>query len=255
MPLSKNKLKYIRSLHKKKFRQKYNKFIVEGDKIVQEILQAPNVEIEQLLALEPWLTAQQALWQQLSAEKVEAVTESELRQISTLQTPNQAVLIAEQFTPRVDETVVCTDWSLYLDGIQDPGNFGTILRTADWFGIRHVFCSRDCVDLYNTKVLQATMGAFLRVSVIEMAFAEWKAQFPDVPTYGTVLDATSFFNARITDSGLLVLGNEGKGISADILAALDERITIPAHHAYGAESLNVGVATGILCAAVRHFSK
>ncbi len=252
MSLSKNKSKYIRSLRKKKFRQKYNKFIVEGDKIVQEILQSAVLEVELLVALDSWLEANQNLWQHLPAEKIEAVDANELCQISTLQTPNQTLLIAEQLDTSIDEELVRSDWSLYLDGIQDPGNVGTILRTADWFGIRHVFCSRDCVDLYNTKVLQATMGAFLRVRIIELAFPEWKKRFPDVPAYGTVLHATSLFNARISKSGILVLGNEGNGISADILAQLDEQVTIPAHPAGGAESLNVGVATGVLCAAVRH---
>jgi len=255
MSLSKNKSKYIRSLHKKKFRQKYNKFIVEGDKIVQEILQSPTVKIELLLALDPWLEAHHDLWQHLPEDNVEAVSQSELRQISTLQTPNQTLLVAEQLHPTIDEELVRSDWSLYLDGIQDPGNLGTILRTADWFGIRHVFCSQDCVDVYNTKVLQATMGAFLRVRVIELAFPDWKSRFPNVPAYGTVLHATSLFNARISKSGILVLGNEGNGISADILAQLDEQVTIPPHPTGGAESLNVGVATGILCAAVRHFGK
>lgn len=248
--LSKNKVKYINSLSAKKFRQQYHKFVAEGDKIVQEILQAASLKIELLVATESWLEANRPLIR-LSPAQIESVTEAELKKVSSLTTPHQALIVADYLPTSIEENVVRNDWSLYLDGIQDPGNMGTILRTADWFGIQHVFCSKTCVDVYNPKVLQASMGAFLRVKVVELSFLDWKKQFPALPVYGTLLHGNSLHNVHFEKSGILVLGNEGNGISTDILPYLDKKITIPKHPQGGAESLNVGVATGILCAAIR----
>ena len=142
--------------------------------------------------------------------------------------------------------------SLYLDGIQDPGNMGTILRIADWFGVDCVFSSPDCVDPYNPKVIQATMGAFLRVSCIETTIERLHEEHPGLPIYGAVMDGENVFHANLkSKEGIIVIGNEGRGISSEAESLLSQRISIPPAAHSGAESLNAAVATGILCAVFR----
>jgi TrmH family RNA methyltransferase len=144
------------------------------------------------------------------------------------------------------------DLILYADGIQDPGNLGTILRIADWFGIRALICSPDTVDWQNPKVIQASMGAFLRVQVIEVDWDTLKAQLPDVPTYATVMEGQNVMEAEIGANGIVVIGNEGKGIRPSVLEDCPHQLSIPRHERGGAESLNAGIATGIILAALRH---
>ncbi len=247
--ITKNKLKYIRSLQQKKFRQKYNKFIAEGDKLVLEILQSKRTKIELLVGTADWVQAHASLLRQIG--EIIPVSERELKQVSALPTPNQALVIAEMLAPEIIPERVQNDWSLYLQTIQDPGNMGTILRIADWFGIQHVFCSFDSADIYNPKVIQSTMGAFLRTQLIRMPFEELTNRFPDLPTYGAVLHGNSIYTHAFPSKGILVMGNESKGLPKDLQAQLDQLITIPAHRVSGMESLNVGVATGIICAALR----
>lgn len=249
MPISKNKAKYIRSLRQKKFRQKYNKFIAEGDKLALEILQSPRTKIELLLATPQWLDKYAPLLKKV--QEILSVSETELKTLSALHTPNQVLLVADIPTNVIDTAVVQNDWSLYLSTIQDPGNMGTILRIADWFGVQHIFCSNDTVDVYNSKVVQSTMGAFLRTQIIEMRFEDFQTQFPDVPSFGAVLNGTSVYANPLPQNGILVMGNESKGLAKDLQLQLHHRITIPAHRASGMESLNVGVATGIICAEIR----
>ena len=245
--LSNNVVKYIRSLKLKKFRQKYNNFVVEGDKIVREMLQAKNTKIENIYALSSWIKTNDDLLK-FHKDKLIPVTEKELKKISTLKSPNEALVVASIPEDHYDEQSVKSGISLYLDGIQDPGNMGTIIRIADWFGIETVFCSWNCADLYNTKVLQATMGAFLRVKVVEIDFENLIARFPKLPVYGTVLGGENIFTAKLQPNGIIVIGSEGQGISAAIERRLDYKITIPSHAKSGAESLNAAVATGIVCA-------
>jgi len=147
--------------------------------------------------------------------------------------------------------MVQNDLSLFLDGIQDPGNMGTILRIADWFGIAHVFCANGCVDVYNSKVVQSSMGAFLRVKAIPSSYEAIKADFPTLPSYATTLHGANVFTNELTSNGLIMIGNEGKGLSEALIHAANHRITIPSFSESGAESLNAGVATGIICAAFR----
>ena len=176
------------------------------------------------------------------------VSEEELQKISFLKTPNEVLIVAEAFDNQVDEATVLNGVSLFLDGIQDPGNMGTIIRTADWFGIESIFCSPNCVSLYNSKVLQSTMGAFLRVKVIELSFEELKNKFLNLPVYGTILGGENIFESHLEDKGIIVIGSEGNGISDSVIEQLDYRITIPTNSVNGSESLNAAVATGIVCA-------
>ncbi len=250
MAISKNKLKYIRSLRQKKFRQKYNKFIAEGDKLSLEILQSERINIELLVGVEEWVEQYRPLLRK--CEETIVVSERELKQMSALQTPNQVLVVADIPTNTIDEAIVQSDWSLYLETIQDPGNIGTILRIADWFGIQHVFCSPDTADIFNSKVIQSTMGAFLRTRIVRITFEDLQHRFPDVPSYGAVLRGKSIYKQKLPSNGILVMGNESKGIPAAMQAQLSGLITIPPHRASGMESLNVGVATGIICAALRN---
>ncbi|MBL7793767.1 MAG: RNA methyltransferase, partial [Saprospiraceae bacterium] len=162
MAISKNTVKFVKSLHQKKFRQKYDIFVVEGDKMAREMLGQSAVAVEQVYAVEAWATTYAGLLRGRNDLDLVIVTERELSQISSLTTPNQVLVVAHKPDWEWPSLLHFTR-ALYLDGIQDPGNMGTILRIADWFGIPFVFCSDTCVDVFNSKVIQASMGAFLRV--------------------------------------------------------------------------------------------
>lgn len=251
MPLSKNTEKYIRSLSQKKFRQLYNKFIGEGDKLVKEILINQRIKIEILLALEEWYEENEHLVKSRPL-KVQIVTTKELQKISQLKTPNQVLVVAEQLEVQLNPEKVESDWSLYLDRIQDPGNMGTLLRIADWFDIRTVFCAPNSAEIYNPKVIQASMGAFLRVQFLEIDFEPLMQQFPYLPTYATVMDGKSIHDKdQEFPKGLIILGNEGKGIAPEIIAKASHRISIPRYGKSQMESLNVAVAAGIICASLK----
>ncbi len=245
--ISKNKIKYLRSLKLKKFRQKYNNFTVEGEKIALEILQSQNVEIEAIIATEDWKNKQ---FNQLLRKhtEIEIAEEKDLKQFSNFSTPSSVFVVAKQLSFDWNEEVIKNNFSLYLDGIQDPGNFGTILRIADWFGIPYVFCSKKCADLYNHKTIQSSMGAFLRVKVMYLPFEEVFEKCDDIPFYGTVLEGKNIFEETNYRKGVIVIGNEGKGISPEILKKITHQILIPKGKGGGAESLNAAVATGIVCA-------
>ncbi len=251
MALSKNSIKYIKSLSTKKFRQKYNKFIVEGDKMIREILCQENLVIESLYATESWL---ETLDPGISVPEGQTfkISLTELSRISTLKTPNQVLAILEIPEIRIDPPGLKNDLNLYLDNIQDPGNLGTILRIADWFGIRQVIRSPGTVDMYNPKVIQSTMGAFIRVNSPVADLSAITREYPDLPVLGAVLDGEDIFKLAKKTKGLLVIGNEGKGISAENLSLLTKKISIPATHHTGAESLNAAVATGIICAVLKN---
>lgn len=250
MPLSKNTEKHIRSLAQKKFRQQHQQFLVEGDKIVRELLIAYPSKINLLVATEEWLTDHEQLVNS-KVETIHAVTAPNLKKVSQLKTPNQVLAVVQQWSPKIDENVVKNDWSLYLDHIQDPGNFGTILRIANWFGIQHVFCSPNSVELYNPKVVQASMGALLRTQVLTIELTEWSSTFPDVPLYATSLSGSSIYAHDELKSGLLILGNESRGVSEKSLQLADQQLRIPSYGTNDMESLNVAVAAGILCAWMR----
>lgn len=247
--LSKTKIKYIRLLQQKKHRQKNRLFIAEGEKIVQEIFTQQQFNIHSIYATAEWEAQNQA---NLRAHKAEfnLVTAQELEKISLLQKANQVLLVLEYSNAPIPTTAELEQqWCLVLDQIRDPGNLGTIIRIADWFGIEHIFCSLDSVDAYNPKVVQATMGSFLRTKVHYTDLVELFEQQKTLPKYGAVLDGENAFQANFEAAGLLVIGNESRGVSDEIKSRLTTHITIPK---YGqAESLNAAIATGILCAAIK----
>ncbi|MBK9014782.1 MAG: RNA methyltransferase [Saprospiraceae bacterium] len=246
MKLSINQLKYLKSLHERKHRQKYHNFIVEGVKLANELLLSDTHQVETVVATTDWLETNKALLR--NVEAIIPVAEGELKKISLLTTPNQVFLVVKQPDLAFDEKSVANGLSLYLDDIRDPGNLGTILRIADWFGIPWVFCSPGSVEAYNPKVVQAGMGAFLRVKCVEMDFDELLSKLPNLPIYGTVLDGDSIFDTTPIIPAIIAIGNESRGLSLEIQAKLTHRISIPKGPVGGAESLNAAVATGIVCA-------
>lgn len=248
--LSKNTIKHIQSLRLKKFRQKYRIFVAEGVKMAVEILQNPEIEVAGLYALPEWMEKNRSLLPS-DASLIHSINGKELERISSLKTPNKVLVTCKipTYTPEIP--VINNSLTLYLDGIQDPGNMGSILRIADWFGLPYVFCSAGCVDIYNAKVVQSSMGAFLRVKTIVQDIKELKTQFPDLPIFAAVLNGANVFTATLPSNGILVIGNEGNGISEPVQALANYPITIPKGRQGGAESLNAAVATGILCSALR----
>jgi RNA methyltransferase, TrmH family len=245
--LSKSKIHAIHALRRKKMRDERGLFIAEGDKIVREILQSANaVPIDAIFALSAWAQEANLLLKKYT-HLLTIVSEAELKQISGLSEPNQVLVVAHKRIPHLSDDFIKQKFTLYLDGIQDPGNMGAILRIADWFGMPCVFCSDTCVDVWNPKVVQSTMGALLRVNTVEIPFSDLKKKYPNAPIYGALLIGNNIFNKNCFEkTGVIVIGNEGNGISNDLLKQIDYPITIPGGG--GAESLNAAVATGIICA-------
>lgn len=240
--LSKTQSKYIRSLALQKFRKEHQSFIAEGEKIVAEWLSSAH-KIEMIVALEEWINTNQALIKKHPEALVISVTEGELQQISTLQTANKALIVAKELPlPSLDNI---NDWCIALDGIRDPGNMGTILRIADWYGIQHVVCSPDCVDVFSPKVVQAAMGAHLRVSIYESDIETFIDKNP-LPAIAATLGGTNVYDMPQLDKGIIIIGNEAKGVQTSIIEKTKYNTTIP--RIGGAESLNAGVSAGILCA-------
>ncbi len=247
MNISKNKIKYIKSLHRKKFRQKYDNFILEGDKMTRELLDAPEHRISGLYAQEEWLMNHPKA-RQLPAGTVFTVSPAELRQISTLTTPNQVLATVQIPHPVFDPAWLHKHWTFYLDNIQDPGNMGTILRIADWFGLEWVCGSPACVEVFNPKVVQASMGAVLRVKFQELDLAEYKSTLNNIPILGASMEGQNIYQAALPSRGLIIIGNEGQGISESVKEFITGYIAIPRSPEGRAESLNAGVSAGIIAA-------
>ena len=242
--LVKQKLKYIQTLGQKKFRQQEGVFIAEGPKLVKDLLEADASSVKEIFAVKEWIDEHQ----QLPAKTaVTEITEIELEKISQLATPNKVVAIVQQYET-ADTFIVKEKIVLALDCLQDPGNMGTIIRIADWFGIEQIVCSNDSADLYNPKVVQATMGSIARVKVHYLDLEEWLTDQQDVPIYATSLAGEDINTLKKIKEGIFLFGNESKGISPELLKLSNIRITIPKKGK--AESLNVAVAVGIVLGCV-----
>jgi TrmH family RNA methyltransferase len=233
--LSKNEVKYIQSLCHKKYRDEEGVFVAEGPKMVEELLRS-NVEIVKIYAVSEWVNEAQ------EAEHIVEVTTSELERISNLQTPNKVLMVAKQKSLAVEPSFG-GNISLVLDKIQDPGNMGTIIRIADWFGINQIVASEDTVDVYNSKVVQATMGSIGRVDVWYEDLVKLLGNV-NTKVYGAVLDGKNVADLGKIKEGLLVIGNEGKGIRDEVKKFITDPVTIA--KIGEAESLNAAVATGII---------
>ena len=216
-----------------------------------ELLAQRRVAVSAVFALERWADANAALLRPF-LEKFNAVGETELKKISALTTPNQVLVVAELPGEPFSPAALRSDYCFYLDGIQDPGNLGTILRVADWFGIPAVVCSPDSADAFGPKAVQASMGAFLRVGIWEMTLEELLEKAPGIPVAGAVFGGESLFQAAVPANGVIVIGSEGRGVSPATEVLLTHRLTIPRHPSGGAESLNAAVAAGIFAAVLRY---
>ncbi len=215
--------------------------------MVGELLSQHRLFVSAIFGLERWAEGHPALLGPF-LEKFNPVSEAELRKISALTTPNQVLALVDlpDSTPAFD--LLRARRCFYLDGLQDPGNLGAILRIADWFGWPAVFCSPDCVDAFSPKVVQASMGAIFRIHTYEVVLSELVAQEPGLPVFGAVLGGEDVSTTAWPSHGLLVIGNEGRGICPAAESLLTRRLTIPRHSDGRAESLNAAVAAGILAA-------
>lgn len=248
--ISKAKIKYIHSLEQKKNRKAEGVFVAEGPKVVGDLLETMKPRL--VVATEQWLCQQNELPQ---CEVVE-VTEDELRKVSFLQHPQQVLAVFPQ-PESVSGAGLFENNSnlvLALDGVQDPGNLGTIIRIADWFGIEQIVCSQETADAWNPKVVQATMGSIARVHVSYCDLASFLDSLPEgTPVYGTLLDGDDINKAEIQNRGVVIMGNEGNGISPAIAQRVTHRLLIP-NYPEGrktADSLNVAIATAITCFEIR----
>lgn len=248
MALSKNRIKYIHSLELKKNRDAAGVFLAEGPKVVSELL--GHFPCQLLAATSGW----QPPCTGMQAEESVEVTTEELTRASLLRTPQQVLAIFRKRKDIDNKTEIFRSLCLALDGVQDPGNLGTIIRLADWFGIRHIFCSPDTADVYSPKAVQATMGSLARVHVHVADLPSLIRDLPEgSPVYGTFLDGENMYEKTLSNNGLLIMGNEGRGIRDEVRELVNQRLFIPAYpeERGASESLNVGVATAIVCAEFR----
>lgn len=247
--ISKSRIKLVNSLEQKKFRKREGLFVAEGPKLVNDLLSILPCQ---------WMAHTQQYAKPSSIcfpiEHEEICTPDELQKLSFLTTPQQVIALfslpQHKFNPQLPAQELC----LALDGVQDPGNLGTIVRLADWFGIRHIFCSPTTADIYSPKAIQATMGAIARVNLYYTDLVELiKQQESNTPIYGTLLDGNNVYQEDLQQKGLLIMGNEGNGLSQEVRALLTHKLFIPSFppDSPTSESLNVGVATAILCAEFR----
>ena len=248
-------IQHIFIVEMKKFRKADAVFVAEGYKLVGDLQDV--FECTYLVATAEWLLAHDVWVHKLNNRGVEVdeVTEEELKRVSFQETPQQVLAVFKQPVYEVDVNVVAKkNLCLVLDDVQNPGNLGTIVRLADWFGIEHIFCSKGCADIYNPKTVQATMGGIARVQVHYVDLPEMlKGLEVGIPVYGTFLDGENMYQKTMENRGMIVMGNEGKGVSKEVEAFVSERLYIPNYPAgrETSESLNVAIATAIVCAEFR----
>lgn len=247
--LSKAKVKQIRSLEIKKYRNETNLFVAEGNKLVTDML--PAFECELLLAKPSWMATQG----DIPARELLEVDDVDLRKASFLKTPQDVLAVFKFPQWKLNDARPTSSLVLVLDGIQDPGNLGTIVRLADWFGIEHLICSPDTADVFGPKAVQATMGALAHVQVhytpLESYLQEQSER--NIPIFGTFLDGDDLYTKNLSPNGLLVMGNEGNGIRPETEQLISQKLYIPSYppERDTSESLNVAIATAVVCAEFR----
>ena len=247
--LSKQLQKLIRSLEQKKYRKESKLFVAEGGKTVCDLI-AAGMPCEKILATKEWLMSHPL---DTKAQVIE-VTSDELSRVSFLRAPQGILGLFKQCDDSIDPTIATKELCLALDDVQDPGNLGTIIRIADWFGIEHIFCSLGTADIYNPKTVQATMGAIGRVKVHYIDLPQLITNLNGkTPVFGTFLDGDNIYSHQLENRGLIVMGNEGNGISSECEKLIKEKLLIPNYPAghKTSESLNVSVATAIICSEFR----
>jgi RNA methyltransferase, TrmH family len=242
--ISKNQIKQVKALHLKKFRDEQKLFIAEGIKVVNEIIATHPELIHQLFVTETYLQGNSNTVQKTKLN-YNAISEEDLKKISLQSQPNNVLAVCHYLKEEEPATDLSKQFSFYLDDIRDPGNLGTILRMADWFGIKELFCSRQSTEVYNPKTIQSAMGSFLRVRVKYCDLKELIAK-NKFPVYGAVLDGENIYDQKL-QNGLIIIGNEANGIAEQNLALITHPISIPAASTSTAESLNAAMATAIIC--------
>ena len=242
--ISKNQIKYIRQLELKKYRKREGVFVAEGPKVVGDLLK--HYKPKAIFATEEWGSP-------ANQHDVIRISEDELSRISFLQHPQQVLALFPIPDEVISDDKFMGKLALALDGVQDPGNLGTIIRIADWFSIDTIYCSEDTADVYNPKVVQATMGSLARVNIIYTNLSSLlNALPPAFPVYGTLLDGDDIYQQPLSKEGIIIMGNEGNGISEDIRRKVNRHLLIPCFRKGDtAESLNVAIATAITCSEFR----
>jgi len=242
--ISKNQIKNITTLHQKKFRKELSLFIAEGPKVVNEFLHS-DLKITEIYGLEHWVTKNILLLKKINCPYF-IITEAELARISGLQTPNEVLAILKQPQYLEKDIETGADLYLYLDNVSDPGNLGTIIRMADWFGVKQIFCSDNCAEIFNSKVVQSTMGSLARVNFYTMNLSA-ACKLTDVKhVFGANLGGENLYTTVIPKKCMLIIGSESHGISKENTTLLTKHITIPQAKNGITESLNAAVATSII---------
>jgi len=237
--ITNNQIKFVRSLHLKKNRDAHNCFIVEGKKMVAELLKS-EFKIQSIFATKDWKNTS------IVNEKVQFISEKQLERISTLKSPNKLIAVVEKANDKFEISSILQGLTLVLDEITNPGNLGTIIRLCDWFGVKNIICSSDSVEFYNPKVIQATMGSFLRVNVYYTDIVALIKQMPNnFAIYGSFMQGENIKNVELEENALLIIGNESIGISKKLQQVVSKRIVIKSNKSK-AESLNVATAAAIL---------
>jgi RNA methyltransferase, TrmH family len=242
--LSKNQIKNINNLHQKKFRARQGLFIAEGPKVLDELLHT-DIKITEIYALESWIERNITVLMQKQL-RYEVISEKELAAISGLQAPNEVLAVCGQQNFTLADIDKKARLFLYLDNLSDPGNLGTIVRMAEWFGLSQVFCSDNCAEVYNPKVVQSTMGSLGRVKVHYMSLGKLKSALSVHAVLGATLAGENIYTMRLPERCIVVIGSESHGISAENLQELSTRITIPKAEGAKTESLNAAAATSVI---------
>ncbi|HBK28407.1 MAG TPA: RNA methyltransferase [Parabacteroides sp.] len=247
--LSKNKIKYIHSLEQKKHRSKEQAFVAEGNKLVSDML--PHYSCPLLIAKPCWMATQG----DITTDELIVAEDEDIRKASLLKSPQDVLAVFRIPSWKIEEADPQNELILMLDGIQDPGNLGTIIRLADWFGFEHIICSPDTVDVFNPKVVQSTMGALAHVKVhyTELGAYLEKQKERNIPIYGTFLEGEDIYEKDLSGNGVVIMGNEGNGIRKELEEMVNEKLYIPSYPQgrSTAESLNVAIATAVVCAEFR----
>lgn len=245
--LSKNKLRLLLSFTKKKARDEQNLFLAEGNKLVRDLL--PYFHCKTIVGTVDFFKKEEI---RLESDCYIA-TKEELERLSLTRSPQAVWALFERKEHNLNLSELKEKLSLALDGVQDPGNLGTIIRIADWFGIENIICSSNCVDLYNPKVVQATMGAIARVKIHYTDLVKLMDSVGDLPIYGTFLEGDIIYETPLYSNGIIVMGNEGNGISEEVKQRITQKLFIPNYpsNRKTSESLNVAVATSIVCSEFR----
>jgi TrmH family RNA methyltransferase len=238
MTLSKAEIKVIQSLKTSHGRKKHQSFIVEGPKLLEELLNT-NFKVKYFLATKEWASSNESI------ENTIVFKPDELNKFSLFSKANQVIAIVD-YPNKTQKSINTNHYVLALDTIQDPGNLGTILRTADWFGIRQIICSPETADIFNPKVIQASMGSIFRVNVIYTNLKETISSYPELPVYGTLLSGDPIQSISFKENGFIIIGNESKGISEELKKLIKQAVYIPKANTSKTESLNAAVACGIL---------